>query len=263
MFRQGDPATAFFIVAEGWVKLYRVTVAGEEAVIHVFAKGDSFAEAVAFTGHPYPASAETVSEARIVRIPADHVVKCIRAMPEIALAMIASTSGHLHHLVETVEQLKAHTGVQRVAEFLASLCVDRRRHLLDRAALRQDPDRGPARPQARNPCRAPSPSSSVSASRCTPRGGGEGRRAPARFRQRRPRLDPRAPARGALAIGLEPLGLRRTVSAKPTRSHLRAAPADTGDRLTSAKPGLPATCSTHPDPPGHDLFPGETLFNTV
>jgi CRP-like cAMP-binding protein len=122
VFRQGDPATAFFIVAEGWVKLYRVTIAGEEAVITVFAKGDSFAEAVAFTGHPYPASAETVSDARIVRIPADHVVKCIRAMPDIALAMIASTSGHLHHLVETVEQLKAHTGVQRVAEFLASLC---------------------------------------------------------------------------------------------------------------------------------------------
>ena len=122
VFRQGDPATAFFILVDGWVKLYRITLAGEEAVIHVFAKGDSFAEAVAFTGHPFPASADTVSDARIVRIPADHVVKCIRAVPDIALAMIASTSQHLHHLVEEVEQLKAQTGVQRVAEFLGSLC---------------------------------------------------------------------------------------------------------------------------------------------
>jgi CRP-like cAMP-binding protein len=122
VFRQGDPATAFFIVIDGWVKLYRVTVSGEEAVIYVFKKGDSFAEAVAFTGHPYPATAETVSHARIVRIPADHVVKCIRGMPDIALAMIASTSQHLHHLVQQVEQLKAQTGVQRVAEFLVSLC---------------------------------------------------------------------------------------------------------------------------------------------
>ena len=46
VFRQDDPATAFFIVVEGWVKLYPRHVAGEEAVIHVFAKGDSFAEAV-------------------------------------------------------------------------------------------------------------------------------------------------------------------------------------------------------------------------
>jgi CRP-like cAMP-binding protein len=122
VFRQGDPATAFFIVIDGWVKLYRITVAGDEVVIHVFAKGESFAEAVAFIGHPYPATAEAVSDARIVRIPALHVVKCIRGMPDIALAMIASTSLHLHHLVQQVEQLKAQTGVQRVAEFLASLC---------------------------------------------------------------------------------------------------------------------------------------------
>jgi len=35
--------------------------------------------------------------------------------------MNASASEHLHHLMEQVEQLKAQSGVQRVAEFLASL----------------------------------------------------------------------------------------------------------------------------------------------
>jgi hypothetical protein len=49
------------------------------------------------------------------------VVKCIRTVPDIALAMIASVSQHLHNLVYQVEQLKAQTGVQRVAEFLVSL----------------------------------------------------------------------------------------------------------------------------------------------
>ncbi len=122
LFRQGDPAAAFFIVIEGWIKLYRITLAGEEAVIHVLTKGESFAEAVAFTGSRYPATAEAVTDARVVRIPADHVVRCIREMPDIALAMIASTSQHLHRLVQEVEQLKAQSGIQRVAEFLASLC---------------------------------------------------------------------------------------------------------------------------------------------
>ncbi len=122
VFRQDDPATAFFIVTNGWVKLYRMTIAGDEAVIQVFAKGDSFAEAAALTGDPYLGTAEAVSDARIVRIPADHVVKCFRGMPEIALAMIASTSQHMHNLAQQVEQLKAQTGVQRVAEFLAALC---------------------------------------------------------------------------------------------------------------------------------------------
>ncbi len=99
LFRQGDPATAFFIVIDGWVKLYRITISGDETVIHILTKGDSFAEAVAFTGIRYPASAEAISDARVVRIPADHVVRCIRESPDIALAMIASTSQHLHHLV--------------------------------------------------------------------------------------------------------------------------------------------------------------------
>ncbi|MCC6888529.1 MAG: Crp/Fnr family transcriptional regulator [Hyphomicrobiales bacterium] len=122
IFNQAEPATAFFIVIHGWVKLYRITAGGDEAVIRVFANGESFGEAVAFTGASYPATAEAVSDARLARIPAAHVVNCIRAMPEIALAMIASTSQHLHHLVQQVEQLKAQTGVERVAEFLASLC---------------------------------------------------------------------------------------------------------------------------------------------
>jgi cAMP-binding proteins - catabolite gene activator and regulatory subunit of cAMP-dependent protein kinases len=121
LFRQGDPATAFFITIDGWVKLYRNTISGEETVIHTMTKGDSFAEAVAFTGNRYPATAEAVSDARIVRIPADHIVRCIRESPDIALAMIASTSQHLHRLMQQVEQLKAQSGVQRVAEFLVSL----------------------------------------------------------------------------------------------------------------------------------------------
>ena len=85
---------------DGWVKLYRITLSGEETVIHILTKGDSFAEAVAFTGSRYPATAEAVSDARVVRIPADHVVRCIRESPDIALAIVASTSQHLHHLVQ-------------------------------------------------------------------------------------------------------------------------------------------------------------------
>jgi CRP-like cAMP-binding protein len=120
--RQDDPATAFFIVVDGWIKLYRITVAGDEAVINVLAKGDSFAESAAFTGQPYLHTAEAVSEARVIRVPVAHVVKCIQSTPEFAQAMIAAMAQHMSHLVQQVEQLKAKLGVQRLAEFLASLC---------------------------------------------------------------------------------------------------------------------------------------------
>ena len=128
IIRQDDPATAFFIVIDGWVKLYRSTPSGDETVIDIMTKGQSFAESVAFTGNRYMATAEAVSEARVARIPADHIVRCIRQSPDIALAMVASVSQHMHHLVQQVEQLKAQSGVQRVAEFLASLSLAEQGH---------------------------------------------------------------------------------------------------------------------------------------
>jgi len=123
IMRQDDPATAFFIVIDGWMKISRNTQSGGETVIDMMRKGDSFAEAAAFSGSRYIASAEAASVARVARIPADHLVRCIRQSPDIALAMIASTSQRMRYLVQQVEQLKAQSGVQRVAEFLASLSL--------------------------------------------------------------------------------------------------------------------------------------------
>lgn len=122
LFRQGEPASAFFIVVRGWIKLYRITPAGDEAILHVLTKGESLAEAIAFAGARYQATASAVTDARVVVIPALHVISCIRTMPDIAIAMIASTSQHLHQLVQRVEQLTAQSGLQRVAEFLTALC---------------------------------------------------------------------------------------------------------------------------------------------
>jgi len=121
LFMQGEPAIAFYVVLDGWVKVYRVTPAGEEAVVGVFTRGQSFAEAAAFTGGNYPASCESVTECRTLIIPARRLFNRILRSPEIGLAMLASTSRHLHALVQQIEQLKSHTGAQRVAEFLISL----------------------------------------------------------------------------------------------------------------------------------------------
>src|SRR6476661_1189132 len=57
IIRQDDPATAFFIVIDGWVKLYRSTPSGDETVIDVMTTGHSFAEAVAFTCSRYISTA--------------------------------------------------------------------------------------------------------------------------------------------------------------------------------------------------------------
>jgi CRP-like cAMP-binding protein len=121
LFSQGDEAKSFFIVLDGWIKVFRVTYAGDEAVIGIFTKGQTFAEAVAIVAGEYPATGETITPTRHIRVPCDRLRNRIRAKPDIGLSMIAATAQHLQLLVRQIEQLKAQTGAQRVAEFLLSL----------------------------------------------------------------------------------------------------------------------------------------------
>lgn len=123
LFVQGDPVNYFFVMLEGWVKVYRMTPSGGEVVVAIFTRGQSFAEAAAFVGGRFPASGEAVTEGRLLCVQSGNLLRLIRENADIGLAMLASTSMHLHMLVQQIEQLKAHSGAQRVAEFLSSLCM--------------------------------------------------------------------------------------------------------------------------------------------
>ena len=122
IFLQGEPADSVYIVLEGWVKLFRISQNGAEAVVGVFTKGRSFGEAAAFRNDVYPVAAEAVTDCRLMPVRASLILNMMESRPELCTAMLASTFKHLHALVSQVEQLKAHTGAQRVAEFLLELC---------------------------------------------------------------------------------------------------------------------------------------------
>ncbi len=122
IFLHGEPAKAVHIVLEGWVKLFRISPNGAEAVVGIFTKGRSFAEAAAFRGDVYPVAAEAVTDCRLLQVRAALILETMKSRPELCTAVLASTFRHLHSLIGQVEQLKAHTGAQRVAEFLLELC---------------------------------------------------------------------------------------------------------------------------------------------
>lgn len=122
LFEQGTPATCFYVVLEGWVKIYRTTPEGQETVVATFRRGETFAEAAIFMGGRYPVSAETVTACRLVRINGDTLRRIIHDQPDLALAMLASSSHHLKALVEQIEHMKRLTGPQRLADFLVRLC---------------------------------------------------------------------------------------------------------------------------------------------
>jgi CRP-like cAMP-binding protein len=121
LFHQGEPASAFFIILDGWVKIYRTTPDGLEVVLHVFKRGESFAEAAMFLGGQYPASAEAVAPSRLLKIDGEAFRSQIRERPELAMSMLASASYQLKMLVEQIEQIKVRSAPQRIADFLIRL----------------------------------------------------------------------------------------------------------------------------------------------
>ncbi|MGC9368884.1 MAG: Crp/Fnr family transcriptional regulator [Paracoccaceae bacterium] len=121
LFFQGDPANAIHIVLDGWVKLYRISLNGSEAVVGVFTRGHSFGEAVALRDLAYPVSAEAVTDCQLLKIPTSVLVSTMKERPEVCMSILGSTFQHLHSLVNQLEQIKGQTGAQRVAEFLLEL----------------------------------------------------------------------------------------------------------------------------------------------
>lgn len=121
LFLQDEEATAIHIVLDGWVKLYRMTPSGSEAIVSVFTRGESFGEAVALRNMPYPVSGESATPSEVMHIPSSVLIDLIKRDAEVGLSILSSTFNHLHSLVAQLEQLKAQTGAQRVAEFLLDL----------------------------------------------------------------------------------------------------------------------------------------------
>jgi len=117
IFQQGDPAEGFFCVIEGWAKLFRLREDGGEVVVAIFSAGETFAEVAMFLGGRYPASCEAVSPARILKVDAANLRRAVLAQPQLAFDMLAAASLRLRQLVDEIEQLKAQSAPQRIADF--------------------------------------------------------------------------------------------------------------------------------------------------
>jgi len=121
LFHQGEKATDFYVVLSGWVKISRTTPDGNEAVVGVFTRGDTFAEAAMFLGGRYPAGAEVIVRSRLLKIDGKVLRRRIHEQPDLALAMLASASKHLKLLIDQLEDIKLRPAPQRIAEFLVDL----------------------------------------------------------------------------------------------------------------------------------------------
>jgi len=125
LFVQGDKADRFFVIFGGWVKVYRQTPDGTEAVIQVFGPGESFAEAAMFGDGNFPVGAEVAGDARLLEVLNQSFRQRLIADPDLLFRMLGTLSTRLKGFVHRTEQLTTRTSEQRVAAFLLQFCMSR------------------------------------------------------------------------------------------------------------------------------------------
>lgn len=122
LFLQDDDADAFYIVLSGWVKLFRETLDGNEAVIDMVTNGHIFAETAILEDSVHSFGASAIEDVRVLRLPSALLKKAITEDNAMALSMLTSLSRHRKRQTREIESLTLQNASQRIGCFLLRLC---------------------------------------------------------------------------------------------------------------------------------------------
>lgn len=121
IFSEGDPGNGFYVVAEGLVKIYKVSSEGKEQILHIFGMGEPFGEVPVFTGQPFPANAEAIAKSLLLFFPRADFVDLITGNPSLSLSMLAVLSMRLRQFTVQIENLSLKEVPGRLASYLLYL----------------------------------------------------------------------------------------------------------------------------------------------
>lgn len=128
IFAEGDVCRELLVIEDGEVKIVKSAPNGREQLIGIERKGSSLAEIAVFDGGYYPATAEAVTAAVILRLPADRFRQTCLQNPDMALKVFKVLGRRLRHLVSLVEELSSSTVRARLVGHLMRLAEESGRH---------------------------------------------------------------------------------------------------------------------------------------
>jgi CRP/FNR family transcriptional regulator len=98
LFWEGDEAQTFYIVAAGRVRLYKLSLDGREQPLFVMRPRDFFDIPPLLDNQPHPASATTLTDARLYVTSRDRMVEIMQRHPQVAGALLPYLSKRLREL---------------------------------------------------------------------------------------------------------------------------------------------------------------------
>jgi CRP-like cAMP-binding protein len=120
-FYQGEPATSFFLLINGHVRLSQMADDGRQVIFHYFTAGETMGVAVAMVGVEYPVSAEAMSDALALGWDRNTSYELMEKYPQLAINSLELVAGRLWELQNRYRELATERVERRLARAILRL----------------------------------------------------------------------------------------------------------------------------------------------
>jgi CRP-like cAMP-binding protein len=119
LFEAGQPAERFYLVHQGQIKLFSLSMEGDEKVMEILHPGQTFAEAIMFMqAKRYPVSAEALVDTELYSFDMKGFRQVLEDSKETCFKMLAGMSRRLHARINEISNLTLHNATYRLVVFL-------------------------------------------------------------------------------------------------------------------------------------------------
>lgn len=121
VFSEGDPSDRLYLLSEGNVKIIKHTVMGKDIILEIMSPGDIFGGVAVLDNKPYPATAQAMKAAKILRIRREDLVKVMEEYPDLKLEIVRYFSDKLRDSHEMLKNIATERVARRIASLLLKL----------------------------------------------------------------------------------------------------------------------------------------------
>lgn len=121
LFREGEPASALYVVEAGRIKLTQLTAEGREVIMRYLAPGDAFAAVTLFERSTYPVTAHATERTRVRAWLREILPDLVRDHPRFEANLLRIVSSHTREALSRVRELATEPAAQRLARTLLRL----------------------------------------------------------------------------------------------------------------------------------------------
>jgi CRP-like cAMP-binding protein len=121
IFEQDTPSDAFYTIASGRVKIFKMLASGKDLILEVFGTGDPLGAVAAYDGRPFPASAVALEDSSCVVIPRQVFFRLLESHPSLVRGLLLGMTIRLVELTNRLAELSGGRIEPRFARLLLKL----------------------------------------------------------------------------------------------------------------------------------------------